>query len=84
MTQHFDMSLPQSGVRTDTLINVGPAIVVLLRNERLVDVTEELIGAGIKSNPVQHVRVKLPNEVLAAQRGARMSMRTRGIRTTVS
>lgn len=57
--QFFDISLP-SKVTVDTPIHLGPAVFHLLRNPRLLDVLEKLIGPEIYSNPVQHIRIKPP------------------------
>jgi phytanoyl-CoA hydroxylase len=64
--QHFDFSLPQTGVTCDTPIHVGPAVFRLLRNPRLLDVVESIVGSEILSNPVQHIRMKLPRRAVAA------------------
>ena len=63
--QEFDFSLPQSGIRTDTPIHVGPAVFSMLANPRLLDLVEDLIGPEIFSNPVQHIRMKLPHRAVA-------------------
>ncbi len=63
--QEFDISLPQTGVRHDTPIHVGPAAFGLLTNSRLLDVVEDFIGPEIYSNPVQHIRMKLPKRAVA-------------------
>ncbi len=63
--QHFDFSLPQSSVRHDTPMHVGPAVFGLLTNQRLLDLVEDLIGPEIYSNPVQHIRMKLPKRAVA-------------------
>ena len=63
--QEFDFSLPQSGIRTDTPIHVGPAVFGMLANPRLLDLVEDLIGPEIYSNPVQHIRMKLPKRAVA-------------------
>jgi ectoine hydroxylase-related dioxygenase (phytanoyl-CoA dioxygenase family) len=42
---------------------VGPAVFRALRNERLLDAVESLIGPEIYSNPVQHVRIKPPEHL---------------------
>lgn len=65
--QHFDFSLPQSGIRRDTPIHVGPAVFNTLAHPRLLDLVEDLIGPEIYSNPVQHIRCKLPPR--AVERG---------------
>ena len=64
LSGHFDISLPQTGVRIDTPIHLGPAVFALLTNPRLLDVVESVIGPEIYANPVQHVRMKLPARVL--------------------
>jgi phytanoyl-CoA hydroxylase len=64
LAQHFDISLPQSGVRGDTPIHVGPAVFRLLTNPRLLDLVEAVIGPEIYSNPVQHIRAKLPRHAV--------------------
>ena len=65
--QHFDFSLPQSGVRRDTPIHVGPAVFGLLSNPRLLDVAQDLLGPEVFSNPVQHIRMKLPHRAVSKQ-----------------
>ena len=61
--QYFDFSLPQQNVQPDTPMWVGPQVFHLLRNERLLDAIESLIGSEIYSNPVQHVRLKPPEHL---------------------
>ena len=61
--QHFDISLPQ-GNTTDAPIAVIPSAFAALRNERLLDIIEDLIGPEIYSNPVQHIRIKPPEQYL--------------------
>ena len=63
--QEVDFSLPQSGIRTDTPIHVGPAVFAVLTNPRLLDLVEDVIGPEIFSNPVQHIRMKLPHRAVA-------------------
>jgi hypothetical protein len=58
--QSFDFSYPQQNLQADTPIWTGPAIFDILRNETILDTIESLIGPEIYSNPVQHVRLKLP------------------------
>lgn len=67
--QHFDFSLPQTGVSHTTPIHVGPAVFHTLTNPRLLDVVEALIGPEIVSNPVQHIRMKLPRQAVATSGG---------------
>jgi phytanoyl-CoA hydroxylase len=65
--QHFDFSLPQTGVDHDTPIHVGPAVFGLLTSERLLDVAESILGPEIYSNPTQHIRMKLPHRAVSKQ-----------------
>lgn len=61
--QYFDFSLPQADVKADTPFWAGPAVFRMLRNEKLLDAVESLIGPEIYSNPVQHVRLKPPEHL---------------------
>ncbi len=56
--QYFDFSLPQSQVTEDTPIYLGKEVFNMLRNPRLLDAAESLIGPEIYSNPVQHIRLR--------------------------
>ncbi len=58
--QHFDFTLPQKGITPDTPIHTGPAVFRVLTSPRLLDLVEQVVGGEIYSNPVQHVRMKLP------------------------
>ena len=62
--QDFDFSLPQTRVEHDTPIHVGPAVFRLLTSPRLLDLVEDVIGPEIYSNPVQHIRMKLPKRAI--------------------
>ncbi len=64
--QHFDFSLPQGGITFDTPIWLGKAVFDILRNDKLLDAVESLIGPEIYANPVQHVRLKTPEEKIPA------------------
>jgi len=63
-SQYFDISLPQKGVKYDTPMHHGPAVFRLLTNPRLLDVVESIVGPEILSNPVQHIRTKLPKKAV--------------------
>lgn len=65
LSQHFDFSLPQSGIRSTTPFHLGPACFRLLTNSGLLDVAEQLIGPEILVSPVGHVRIKLPEGTIA-------------------
>lgn len=58
--QYFNLSLPMTDVRVDTPFWTGPAIFNLIRNPRLLDLIESLIGPEVESNPIQHIRIKPP------------------------
>jgi ectoine hydroxylase-related dioxygenase (phytanoyl-CoA dioxygenase family) len=58
--QHFDFSLPQTGVKNDTPYWAGPAVFGALTAPSLLDAVESIIGPEVYSNPVQHVRIKPP------------------------
>ena len=64
-SSNFDISLPQKGVKYDTPMHVGPAAFRLLTSPRLLDVVESIVGPEVYSNPVQHIRTKLPPKVFA-------------------
>ena len=60
--KYFDFTLSQTRVTHDTPFWVGPAVFDALRAPSLLDTVESLIGAEIYSNPVQHVRIKVPEK----------------------
>ena len=60
----MDISLPQTGIHTDTPMHHGPAVFGLLTHPQLLDSVERFIGPEIYSNPVQHTRIKLPEASL--------------------
>lgn len=66
--QTFEISLPQDGIRPDTPLMLSPAIFALLTNERLLDAVETVVGPEITANPVQHVRVKMPEAIVPEER----------------
>ncbi|HSJ28620.1 MAG TPA: phytanoyl-CoA dioxygenase family protein [Acidimicrobiia bacterium] len=66
-SQWFDPALPQGDVSTDTPLWTGPAIFRLLTSDALLDVVESVIGPEIYANPVQHVRIKPPERLVARE-----------------
>ena len=58
--QYFDFSLPQSGIKADTPFWAGEAVFNAITAPELLDAVENFVGGEIYSNPVQHVRVKVP------------------------
>ena len=61
--QYFDFSLHGANVTAQTQFWVGPAVFEMLRNPRLLDAVESVIGPELYSNPVQHVRLKPPEHL---------------------
>jgi phytanoyl-CoA hydroxylase len=72
--QYFDFSLPQANVQEDTPMWVGPAVFRTLRNEKLLNAVESLIGPEIYSNPVQHVRLKPPEHLTPKDTNGRVQL----------
>ncbi|WP_282605117.1 phytanoyl-CoA dioxygenase family protein [Pelagibius sp. Alg239-R121] len=63
--QNFDICVPpQAGLPSDIPICLSDAIFGLLTHNRLLDFVEDLIGPEIRVNPVQHVRIKPPENLL--------------------
>ena len=69
--QPFDISLPQlDTLNEDTPMHLGPATFNFLRNPKLLDTVEAFIGPEIYCNPVQHVRIKPSEKLLASEERA--------------
>ena len=62
--QYFNLSLPIIDVSEDTPFWTGPAIFNLIKTPDLLDVVQSIIGPEIASNPIQHIRIKPPQELL--------------------
>jgi phytanoyl-CoA hydroxylase len=62
----FDISLPMKNCKPDSPIHLGPATFRLMTSPRLLDAIEDIMGPEIYSNPVQHIRMKLPKRAIAA------------------
>ena len=58
--KYFDFTLSVANVTHDTPFWVGPAVFNALTAPGLLDAVESLIGPEVYSNPVQHVRIKVP------------------------
>jgi len=61
--QFFDFSLPLNGVLPDTPFWAGPAVFNALTAPGVLDVAESVVGGEVYSNPVQHVRIKVPEAI---------------------
>ena len=62
--QPLDISLPHHDIRDDTPMHFGPAVFDMARSERILDMVEQLIGPEISSNPIQHIRIKPPQNAV--------------------
>ena len=68
--RYLNISLPLTNdaiSEEDCRMHAGPAVFDLLRNAKILDVVESLIGGEIRSNPVQHIRLKPPLSAVPEQ-----------------
>ena len=66
----FNVSLPLSNTPEkpkNFCMHAGPAAFSLLRNPKLLDVVESILGPEVYSNPVQQVRMKPPLRMLSRE-----------------
>lgn len=59
----LDITLPHmpfSYIESDSAFHVGPAVLDLLRNPKVLDIVEGILGPEINASPNQHCRMKLP------------------------
>ena len=72
-----DINFPPNAALTDeTQFHFGPAVFGLLRNARLLDAVESFVGSEIMSNPVQHVRIKVPERLINADKRSGLNAKT--------
>lgn len=67
--RYLNISLPLSNdpvAPEECRMHAGPAVFALLRHDKILDVVESLIGGEIRSNPVQHIRLKPPQSAVPA------------------
>jgi len=67
---YFNISLPLINGEVDASTyhaHTGPAVFGLLRNSKILDVVESVIGPEIASSPVQQMRLKPPQKNLSAE-----------------
>ena len=64
--QYLDISLPLlQQIPADTTMHAGPAVFHnLLKNDKILDVAESILGPELYSNPIQHARIKPPKSAL--------------------
>ncbi|MCK0166282.1 phytanoyl-CoA dioxygenase family protein [Jannaschia sp. S6380] len=63
--QSLDITLPGDRIRADTPFHYGPAVHALIGCDALLDLAQSVIGPGITSNPIQHLRIKPPMATVA-------------------
>ncbi len=51
---------PEIGRGFDIMYLLGKAMFDFLRNDKLLDIVERLLGRELSCNPIQHIRAKLP------------------------
>ena len=62
--RYFSPRLPPLSTKRDTPFWTGPAVFSAIRNDKIMDVLESLIGGEIYSSPIQSVRLKIPEHLL--------------------
>jgi phytanoyl-CoA hydroxylase len=62
--QPMDISLPAGEIGLSVPFHAGPAVFRMITDSNLLDSVEAIIGPEITSNPIQHVRIKPPAEIL--------------------
>jgi len=68
--QHFDISYPVRGhVDEQTPVNLSRGNFEVMIEPRLLDAVESIVGPEVFSNPVQHLRIKLPEGTLSPEAG---------------
>ena len=69
--QFFKPGVPLFNVSNDTPFWTASAIFNPIRNAKLLNIVESIIGPEIASNPVQYVRIKPPQNTI--EKGMRKS-----------
>ncbi len=62
----FKITLP-SCIEHDSPIHLGPEVFRLIRNPKILDVVERILGGEICCNPMQHALLKVPERDLPAE-----------------
>ncbi len=63
--RHLDITLPHGPINEESPIHLSEPVFNLLRHPRLLDYVELLIGPEVYCNPIQHIRIKPPEAVVA-------------------
>ena len=60
LVRFFSPYLPPRSTERDTPFWAGPAVFNAIRNDKIMDALEPLIGGEIYASPIQNVRLKIP------------------------
>ena len=64
--EYLDISLPLiEGLDETAGVHTGPAVFKLLTHPNILDIAQSIVGEEIVSNPVQHTRIKPPENALS-------------------
>ena len=63
--QYFNIRLPKENLKKDSDFFASPSVWNLIKNNKILNVLEKLIGSEIISNPVQNSRIKQPEKMLS-------------------
>ena len=64
LVRFFSPYLPPRNTERDSPFWAGPAVFNAIRNEKIMDAIEPLIGGEIYASPIQNVRLKIPEHLL--------------------
>ena len=64
LVRFFSPYLPPRNTERDTPFWAGPAVFNAIRNDKIMDAIEPLIGGEIYASPIQNVRLKIPEHLL--------------------
>jgi len=70
LVQHFECALPRINITNESPMWVGEAVFNALRNPRLLDAIEPLMGSEIFVSPIHHVRMKIPDHMVQKSLGS--------------
>ena len=68
LAEHLDISLPMTPeITEESGFHGGDAVFAVMTDSRVLDVAEHFVGPEVYSNPIQHVRIKLPESELSEE-----------------
>jgi phytanoyl-CoA hydroxylase len=63
--QYFNIRLPKENLKKDSDFFASQSVFNLIKNNKILNILEKIIGSEIMSNPVQNSRIKQPEKFLA-------------------